>query len=221
MGEYAFAYCNELTNVTVGNGAVIGAYAFTNTVNVKNTYEYIIAKLDNDKKTNAVINAIFNNYYELYDYEITNDKGEVTGVEKRYRYKLLAQSKSILETVVLGDDVVLGEHAFSGNPRMTTLTLGNAVEIGDYAFFDANALTAADLSSVKSVGAYAFAGSRTKEYSVVNRTLGDAYDFKDEDGKSYAGNSALVTGYAYTSFAPSLTSVDLSAATSIGEGAFV
>ncbi len=220
VGEYAFAYCNALTNVTVGNGAVIGAYAFANTVNVKNTYEYIIAKLDNDKKTNAVINAIFNTYYELYDYEIKNDKGEVTGVEKRYRYKLLAQSKSYLETVTIGDDVILGEYAFAGNPRMTTLNLGNSVEIGDYAFFDANALTAADLSSVKSVGAYAFAGSRTKEYSVVNRTLGDAYNFKDEEGKSYAGNSALVTGYAYTSFAPSLTSVDLSSATYIGTGAF-
>lgn len=209
IGDYAFYGCNALESVTLGNNVSVGTYAFGNEVDVKQTYEYIFAKLKDSEKTNRKLNEIFNGNYETYT---------ING-ETRYRYNFAKFSSSALKRVATGENVTLGDYAFADNPKLNSLVIGGGATIGKYAFFNAHALSSVDLSMVKSVGAYAFSGSRTKEYSLKDRTLSDAYEL-DENGNPVSGGGSLVKGFAYTNYSPVLENVNLSAAEYIGEGAF-
>ena len=77
--------------------------------------------------------------------------------------------------------------------------------IGNYAFYNTAKLEKIDLSKVKSIGDYAFSGDATYEY--LDQSFGTIAI--DENGE-----------YRYHYHAPLMTSIDISSAEKIGEGAF-
>ena len=111
----------------------------------------------------------------------------------------------ITDSLTIGDNVQLGEGAFYGAAELSEVKLGKNAEIGDYAFYNTAKLEKIDLSKVKSIGAYAFSGDATYEY------LDQSF------GTIATGDDGL---YLYHYHAPLMTSIDISSAEKIGEGAF-
>ncbi len=122
--------------------------------------------------------------------------------KKQYSFEYL----SALTSLTIGDNVTIGESAFMGAAKLVGVTLGEGVSIGDRAFYSCASLTDIDLSKVISIGLAAFSGD-------------ELYVFVDENQNSYARDDEGNLIYKY--YAPKLTSVDLSALTSLGEQAFL
>ncbi|MBQ7368673.1 MAG: leucine-rich repeat protein [Clostridia bacterium] len=198
VGDYAFAENTKLETVTIGDDVVLGKSAFYCPVRMY-TYE-----ATGDLET----------YYTPYTYEVKDEQGNVIETYSYRRYNYADGVLSRIKTVTIGDNVVIGESAFFGHAKMTTLTLGEGTVIGDYAFMNAAGLTEVDLSKVKSVGASAFSGSTTQDYCKEDNKWFYAYE------REYVNGEVVITGYAYSNFAPQIATIDLSAATSLGDGAF-
>ncbi|MBE6594407.1 MAG: hypothetical protein E7644_01270 [Ruminococcaceae bacterium] len=166
VSEGAFCECAELETVIIGNGAVIGDYAFH-----LNRDEFW--RVDNFKDEDGV-----RHYYYVY--------------------------LSNLKNLTVGRDVTIGDSAFFGACALESVTLGDGAVIGDQAFYNAGALRDIDLSKVVSIGDSAFSGDVLYLFANSGCTVPSVVD----------GN------YVYRYYAPVFTSVDLSAATAIGEDAF-
>ncbi len=166
VAEGVFSECDKLEKVTVGDGAVLGKYAF--------------------------------NLSKDYIFEVEKKKvGDST-----HFYYVFA---SALKSVTIGNDVVIGEAAFSGAASLESVTLGDNAEIGYMAFYNNASLKNIDLSKAKSIGGYAFSGD------VYYVCLDDAMTVPVVNNDGY---------YVYTYHAPQITEIDLSSAESIGEYAF-
>ncbi len=219
--EYAFFYCSELKSVVIGDGAKIGDYAFCNPIN---WFTYDNVDEDDDKLKQNIMNLM----YSAYTYEIKDESGEVKDTVTFYRFNInsrvtinsLRVSVSNLQSVSLGDGVTLGDYSFAGNIKLKSINFGDGTNIGNYAFYNASELKEVDLSKVKTIGDFAFSGSVTYDYMVAGYDYDGsvvfqrAYNFRYEDGVLVADS------YVTTVFAPKFGQADLSAATSIGEGAF-
>ena len=197
VGEYAFAYNEALHTVNVGNNVELGKGAFYSEV-ADNTYAE-----RSDKK-----------YYTAYDYEVKDEEGNVREVYTYYRYNFNKVDTSALVNLTIGDNVIIGEAAFQGNVKLSEVTLGEGVSIGNYAFYNAAQLATIDLSKVVKVGAYAFSGTNTPDYWEWNDKWQYAYELVMVD------DILTAIDYVYTTIAPMLTSIDLSAVKELGEGAF-
>ena len=197
VGEYAFAYNKALHTVNVGNDVELGKGVFYSEV-TDNTYEE-----RHDKK-----------YYTDYVYEVKDEEGNVRETYTYYRYNFDKVDTSALENLTIGNNVTIGEAAFQGNVKLSTVTLGEGVSIGDYAFYNAAKLANIDLSKAVKVGAFAFSGTNTPDYWEWNKQWQYAYELVMLD------DVLTAIDYVYTTIAPMLTSVDLSAVKELGEGAF-
>ena len=203
IGEQGVRYCEALETVTIGNNVTVGEGAFKIAID-NNAY-------DGDGLPS---DYAFNKYYTAYKYTVQGENGE----KKEYnywRYDFAAGVHSNMTTVTIGDNVTLGDSAFSGNANLTNLTIGNNVEIGNYAFFDAAALASVDLSGVKTIGDGAFSGSNTQDYWQVDEDTVQVALIKD-----FINGKETALGYKSSSFAPKFTTANLTNVESVGKGAF-
>ena len=234
--DYAFAYCNFIESLQLGQLTYIGDYAFFNS----NIGEYCdIPALDNVKEigkyafaytkiTSLEIPAgmiigegAFTECSKLQSVVIGDDVviGKGAFMLDRFQNSQLIRDPaypnnkyysfeylSPLTSLVIGDRVVIGDSAFMGASKLTSVTLGEGVTIGDQAFYNACSLQNIDLSQVVSIGKGAFSGDQL-------------YMYGDENQNSYALTSEGELVYKY--YAAKLTEIDLSSAEFIGEQAFL
>ena len=197
VGAYAFAFNTSMKSVKIGDNVVLSEAAFYCPV-----YEYTYDRTGSLK------------YYNVYEYDVLDEEGNVVETYSYYRYDYSVGAFSSLTSLEVGSNVEIGTLAFFGNVSLATFKLGDNVSIGDYAFFNVAGLTDVDLSKVEKIGAYAFSGSKTQDFWLYDNVWMYAYDVRVMNGEFVA------IDFMYSTFAPAFTSVDLSSATEIGEGAF-
>ena len=217
VGDYAFAYDSELETVKVGNNVTLGVAAFANRVNTSYTYESIAAVYSRNglNMTNAILESIFSSAYKTYAYEVKDENGNVVQTLSYRSYDVARFTDTSLKSVELGENVVIGDYAFSGNVKLSALTFGNGARIGNYAFYNDQALTTVDLSGVKAIGDYAFSGSQTYDYACENNVYSFAYEIRNIDGEN------VIVGRKLSVFASGIAQANLASAESIGAGAFM
>jgi len=232
LGNYAFADCEELAKVELGKLTYIGDSAFAGTAITAtpdlSAVKYVgsgafrktaITSVKIADNTEVGRNA-FRDCAKLETVTIGN--GATIG-ESAFRseikdnwtyeyYRLDDNSRvyyyvftSPIHSLTVGNNVKLGNSAFYNAAELTEVKLGTGVEIGDYAFYNASKLEKIDLSKVKSIGAYAFSGDATYEY--LDSAFTSIATDKDNN-------------YLYHYHAPLMTSIDISSAEKLGEGAF-
>ena len=197
VGSYAFA-STLLHSVTVPEGMTVGDYAFSECI-------YLSSIVVED-------NVTLGEYVFYYNKEnkVNYTVQSYTDAGKTYYYFVFS---SPVNTITIGDNVTIGKAAFMGNASVTKVTLGDGAVIGDYAFFNAAALQEIDLSGAKSIGMLAFSGDSLNEFFLE--------DGKQTPALEPANGNEIFRKYRFRSYAPVLTSVDLSSAESIGRGAFI
>jgi acetyltransferase-like isoleucine patch superfamily enzyme len=241
VGEYAFGgyetvsrYVTEtLEKVEIGNGVKLGKGVFYAPI--------YLATYDN-------VDSLY--YYDAYQYylqdkdgnyidkdgNIVSDKSQAKSYTYyRYDYKTSGIIPSVLTSISIGENVIIGENAFAGNAKIKELTIGNGSVIEDYAFmnaafYDETVLNSIDLSGVVKIGQYAFSGTSLQDYQEIE-TLGKtedepitsivpAYNLVYVPGENGKEGEEKILGYKLSTFAPIFKEVDLSGATELGEGAF-
>ncbi len=232
LGNYAFAGCEELVSFEFGKLTHIGDSAFSGTA-ITETPDLSAVKYIGSgafRKTaitsvkiadNAEVGA--NAFRDCAKLEtVTIGNGATIGANAfrseikdnwTYEYYRLADNSRVyyyvftspIHSLTVGNNVKLGNSAFYNAAELTEVKLGSGVEIGDYAFYNASKLEKIDLSKVKSIGAYAFSGDATYEY------LDSAFTAIATDKDN---------NYLYHYHAPLMTSIDISSAEKLGEGAF-
>lgn len=205
-GNYAFAYNDVATLVTLGNNVTLGEYAFFSDYKVAN-----VTIGDNAVIGNNAFMAITALEYDPENAYFLSGKQVVYNGQTPNT--TVIPMLSSLSRLTIGKNAVIGDYAFYGagpgsytnglvsinNGTLRSVNLGEGATIGAYAFYGCNNLTSINLSQVKAIGAYAFSGMTT-EYLL------------------FSSGEVLEVGTIIT--APQMTSVDISSATSIGEGAF-
>ena len=199
IGDYAFAFNTSLESVEIGDNVTIGYSAFYCPI-AEYTYDSL---------------GYFRyDYYTPYYYDVLDEKGNVVETYTYYRYDYSVGASSSLSSLKLGANVDVGGFAFYGNVSLISIDLGDNAIIGDGAFYNVASLTSVDLSKAQRIGTYAFSGSKTQDFWIYEESLMYAYDMRVMNGELTA------IDFMYSSFAPSIVSIDLTSATEIGEGAF-
>ena len=187
IGRYAFAF-TDITSVTVPDGMEVAEGVFS----------------ECDKLTTVVVG----NDVTLGKYAFGMNKDSIFKVDRRvedgetYFYYTFHSS---LETVTIGDNVTIGETAFTNAAGLKKVVLGKGAKLGKMAFYNNVALTDINLSEAVEIGDYALSGDVYYTCLDENMTVAAV----DKQGR-----------YMYTYHAPAITSADLSAATVVGEYAF-
>ena len=191
IGKYAFSH-SGLTSLAIPDGMEIAEGVFSECRSLEQV------TIGNDVVLGTYAFSMNKDYaYDLKSYTEESN----TGSNKRFYYEF----HSPLTSLTIGDNVIIGENAFTNAASLESVTLGTGAEIGKMAFYNCTALKEIDLSAAKKIGNYAFSG--------------DVYYVCYDENMAYAAVSAEGT-YLYTYHAPTLESVDLSAAESVGEHAF-
>ena len=233
IGESAFVNAASLERVTLGENATIGYMAFYNNSSLK--------EIDLSKALSIGDYAFSGDvYYVCTDSYMTNAAISSAGMYI-YTYHApalesvdLSNAESLgayafayctaLRNVVLGEKVKeVPEYAFASCGALTDINLSNVVTLGDYAFMDC-AMSQADLSSAASIGKYTFANCKALSDLTLspNGTAVGEGAFAECAGLTDVKNMNCVTEIGAYAFAnTSITNVDLSAATSIGDLAFM
>ncbi len=206
IGEYAFALCINLTDVIMGNNVKVGEAAFYNPV-----ANHVI---NPSTMTQEQVAQALAQYYTRYDYNVYDAEGNVVATYDYYKYNFAAGAYSSLKTLTLGNNVEIGDFAFSGNAKLTQVELGENTVIGAQAFYNCASLTSLDFTNVTSIGDFAFSGLYDRDYAMRNNVL--VYGFE----LVYVEGEEIPVSFRLTSFAPSFETIDLSKVTTLGEGAF-
>ncbi len=209
IGEYAFfeTSLKELPAFTAKTE--IGRYAFAFTaiteVTIPDKMEVAEGVFSECKQLTTVV---VGNKVKLGKYAFGMDKDSAFTVEhmdqdgKRYFYYTFGTA---LTSVTIGEEVEIGETAFTNAASLETVTLGVGAKLGKMAFYNNASLVNIDLSAVTEIGDYALSG--------------DVYYMCLDDQMSVAAVDS--TGhYMYTYHSPRIPMADLSAAKEIGEYAF-
>ncbi|MBO5090914.1 MAG: leucine-rich repeat protein [Clostridia bacterium] len=229
---YAFAYCDNLTSVKLGELDYIGEYAYfdsaitelpsLNKIKSISKYAFGFTDITSVQIANGVVIAegAFCECAKLASIVIGDDVviGDSAFMLSRNNNSQLVLDEtspvdkfyyydytSALTSLKIGKNVVIGSSAFMGASKLTVLELGEGAKIGDKAFFSACSLESVDLSKVISIGEDAFSGDVGYTYLNVDRTV---IRTDDEGYPIY---------YYYT---PKLEVIDLSSLESIGNTAF-
>lgn len=231
LGDYAFGSSEKITSVTLGNLEKIGEYAFFET---------------------AITTApAFNAQTQIGKYAFAKtDLISVTIPDGMIVEEGVFASCEQLETVVIGNDVTLGNFAFNMDKDLSytilnydegdtkyfyyvfgsalqNLTIGNNAVIGENAFAYHASLKSVTLGENAQIGKQAFYSCTELENIDLSKavSIGD-YAFSGDEYyiciDENMGYAAVSTEgeYMTTNHATSLKKVDLSGATSIGEYAF-
>ena len=263
IGRGAFSHNTRITSVTLPNVTVVGDYAFA-VETVNSSGQVMTGRLQNitlgeltsigqygfcgvavtqlpDIAADAKIGAYAFAYSGLTSVEIAD--GMIIPEAMFYEC-------AKLETVVIGDNVTIGDRAFFSDKdrhfnvkydkvgdtyyfyyeffsAMTSLTIGDNAIIGEAAFGNAASLETVTLGENAQIGKMAFYNCSSLKNIDLSKavTIGD-YAFSGDVFYVCADVNMSVVAiskegmYMYSYHAPALTSVDLSAATEIGEYAF-
>lgn len=197
VGAYAFAYCTKLTEAVIGNNVSLGEGAF-----------YCPAVLFTYDNVGSFT------YYNVYDYEVKDQDGNVVETYSYYRYDYTAGAYSSLTSLTIGNDVYIGDYAFSNAASLQTVTLGDNAVISMGAFYNAANLKNIDLSKAVFIGDYAFSGSYSLDYWLNEGKWSYAYKLMSIDGNLYS------LDYAYSGYSPLIETADLSNVAYVGKSAF-
>lgn len=233
IGDSAFMGASKLTSVTLGEGVTIGDQAFYNACN--------LADIDLSKVISIGKGAFSGD--ELYMYGDENQNSYALTEEGQMVYKYYAAK---LTSIDLSSAEFIGEQAFLYCKKLVSVKLGDKITvIPTMAFYECENLTDINLNNVVTVKTNAFVGTALTEVSMPCVELIEKYAFvycdaltkvtlnaggtEIEEG-AFAYCSALTTvendaaitavgpyAFAYTG----IVSIDLSAAQSIGDHAFL
>lgn len=173
---------------------------------------------------------------------------ETTTEEEKYFYYTFATS---LTSLTIGSNAVIGENAFCNAASLETVTLGDNAQIGYMAFYNNTSLKSIDLSKASSIGDYAFSGDvyyvcidDSMAYAAVStdgyyiytyhapalesvelsaaQSIGEYAFAYCRDLQQVVLNEAIteIPQYAFAG-CETLTTIDLSKATSVGDYAFM
>ena len=231
VGDYAFGSAKYLTSVTLGELTDIGEYAFFETgittlprftAKTKiGRYAFAFTAITEvtvpDKMEVAegvfsecaqLTTVVVGNDVVLGKYAFGMDKDSAFKVErkdidgKRYFYYTFGTA---LQNVTIGQNVTVGETAFTNAASLQKVTLGAGAKLEKMAFYNNASLVDIDLSGVVSLGDYALSGD------VYYMCLDDQMQIAAVDSTGH---------YMYTYHAPRIPAANLSAAKEIGEYAF-
>ena len=197
--EGAFASCDKLETVVIGDDVTVGLNAF----------------LNEDWETSVeVVNREFNDAASgKYNMDIAI-------------YSVVY--KSPIRSITIGKNAIIKGGAFYGAAGVKSITLGKGARIGDYAFYNCSSLMDIDLSGVISIGESAFSGDIHYKYQNESCTTIDItpegeyqYTYHAPVFESIRLNAVKDIGTNAFATCKKLTTVKLGTrATEIGEGAF-
>ena len=233
IGENAFVNAASLEKITLGANATIGKMAFYNNTALKeidlskalSIGEYAFSGdvyyicTDSTMSQAAISSAGMYMYTYHAPALVQVDLSNATEVGA-YAFAYCTK----LEQVKLGQQVTkLPEYAFANCGVLTEINLSNITEIGDYCFLETS-LSQADLSAATSIGKYVFANCKPLADVTLNPNgcvLGEGA-FAECALLTQPKNLNCATEIgAYTFANTGITNADLSAATSIGDMAFM
>ena len=192
VSSYAFSECEKLKNVELGDLTEIGSYAFENTA--VDTFEF---------------------------------RGDVKIGEYAF-------SRSKITTITIGDGLKVPTGAFANCTKLETVVIGDNVVIGDFAFYNDqyhaepedivlyyyNSATGQKEPVNSKIYRVKFDGSIKSLTIGDNAVIGDYAFYGASNLQSAAlGEGAKIGEYAFYNCV-SLSDIDLSKVTSIGESAF-
>ncbi|MBE6618622.1 MAG: hypothetical protein E7626_02410 [Ruminococcaceae bacterium] len=190
IGEGAFEYCLELTDVTLGEKvSVISAYAFDNCTALENINLSLVKEIGESAFAETMLGEV-----------------DLSGAEKIGEYAFVYSDA--LEKVKLGESVHIAEGAFSYCPKLSEIeNIDKATYVGDYAFAYTD-VRKADLSGATYIGEFAFIKEEMTDFEVV---LGDKLEsmgdnpfamchlkpFSSTASESFNGKDYVETVYTY------------------------
>ena len=133
--EGAFASCDKLKSINIGDNVTLGKYAFVMDSN--------IYPLKNERDSTLDVGSYKKGDVNIFYYEY----------------------KSPLTSLTIGKGADIGYAAFLGASKITAISLGDGAKIGDYAFYNNASLKSIDLSGATYIGEFAFSGTYSPEYT--------------------------------------------------------
>ena len=210
IGEMAFYNCSSLYNIDLSKAQSIGKMAFSGDM---------YYKCADASMTTPVVDSQGKYIFSYSAPALTEVNLSAANTVGEYAFTYCRK----LSSVVLGENVTeLGAYAFMGCEKLTQINLDNIKVVGDYAFAEAG-LTSADLPVVEKIGKYSFVNCMALielSLSEVGCTIGEGAFINDP--MVIVGNLQYVTEIGSFAFANNmLVEADLSAATKIGDNAFL
>ena len=200
IGSYAFTYCNNLSYISIPNCSYIGSHAFTFCSSLTNSCVQEI--LNTYKSYSTAINS------GVFQYCRRITSLDLTGYTSIGRYAFYDCHN--LSYIYLPNCSYIGSYAFNYCFNLSYISpMSNCSYIGDTAFQSCTNLSYISLPNCSYIGSWAFANCSSLTNSCVQDIL-NTY-------KSYS--TAINSGvFQYCS---SITSLDLTGYTSIGNSAFM
>ena len=233
IGNSAFMGAAMLEEVTLGEGAIIGDSAFFNTPKLT-TIDLSKVKSIGDMAFSGDV---------LYEFSDENMSAPQINADREYQYRYYASN---LVAIDLSSLESLGEGAFEFCRELTSVTLGQNIDkIPARAFNLCVKLANIDLTSIKEIGESAFSEAvLTKvELNAAEKIDKYAFVYNNNLQEVVFGQNGVVLGEGVFSYCPALNSVvgseligevgnyafaytsvtvmDLTGATRIGDGAFL
>ncbi len=223
MGDYAF-FRSDITEVNIPDGFVIPEGAFAKCDNLTTV-------IIGDNVTVGK-NAFFNEGWHAEDEIVTREFYEAATGGKYMKdmaiYSVVYDSP--ITSIKIGKNVTLLGGAFYGAAKIESIELGAGAKIGDFAFYNASSLKNIDLSKVVSIGESAFSGDIHYKYQndsctpeFVDITPEGEYDYTYHAPKLVSVNLSSLESIGKNAFSvcKELTTVTLGKnLTKIAEGAF-
>ena len=152
LGDYAF-FRSDLTEVIIPDGFVIPEGAFANCDKLTK----IVIGDDVTVGRNAFYNDNFDKKYTMVEREYYDKATGTTNPQTKPIYYIVY--KSPITSLTIGDNAVIEGGAFYGAAMLESVSLGAGAKIGDFAFYNCSSLKKIDLSKVISIGESAFSGN--------------------------------------------------------------
>ena len=213
IGDYAFSDCSSLTSVTIGNSVTsIGNYAFLGCSS--------LTSVTIPNSVTSIGDFAFSSCYRLTSVTISNS---VTSIG----YSAFSNCSKLTSVIIPNSVTSIGERAFSGCSSLTNVTIPNSVtSIGEDAFGSCTSLTSVTIpNSVTRISNYTFSGCTSLTSITISNSvtsIGTSAFYKCSGLTSITiPNSVTSIGQNAFGSCTSLTSIIIpNSVTSIGESTF-